>query len=93
MIITVFNIKESWIFTHENKPSKQSFNTILTNSTKLSVNAQFIEHPNNFNINVRFSDANVFEYKWNLIQLNDNVFYKVTDVQILQEKFWLASMC
>ncbi len=86
MIITVFNIKESWIFTHENKPSKQLFNTILSNSTKSTVNAQFVEHPNNFNINIRMSDNNVFAYNWNLIQLNDNVYYKVTDVQILQEK-------
>lgn len=86
MIITVYNIKESWIFTHENKPSLQLFNTILNNSTTSTVTAQFVEHPNNFNINVRMSDNDVFAYNWNLIKLNDNVYYKVTDVQILQEK-------
>ena len=86
MIITVYNIKESWIFTHENKPSKQLFNTILNNSTTSTVTAQFIEHPNNFNIKIRMSDIDVFSYKWNLIKLNDDVFYKVTDIQILQEK-------
>ena len=86
MIITVYNIKESWIFTHENKPSKQLFNTILNNSETANVNAAFVQHPNNFNINVRMSDNNVFAYNWNLIKLNDDVYYKITDVQILQEK-------
>ena len=82
MIITVYNIKESWIFTHENKPSLQLFNTILSNSTTSTVTAAFIEHPNNFNIKIRMSDNDVFSYKWNLIKLNDNVYYKVTDIQI-----------
>ena len=74
MIISVYNIKQSWIFTQENKPSKQLFQTILSNSTKSSCNAQFIEHPTSFTIKIRLSDVDVFSYNWNLVSLDDQVF-------------------
>ena len=86
MIINVYNIKQSWIFTQENKPSKQLFQTILSNSTKSQCNAKFIEHPTSFTIKIRLSDADVFSYNWNLISLNDEVFYTVQNVEILQEQ-------
>ena len=84
MIINVYNIKQSWIFTQENKPSKQLFETILSNSTKSSCNAQFIEHPTSFTIKIRLSDVDVFSYNWNLVSLDDQVFYTVQNVEILQ---------
>ena len=86
MIITIYNIKESWIFTNENKPSLQLFNQILLNSQISKCTPSFIEFPSSFNVKIRISDANVFMYNWNLIQLNDDVYYRVNNVEIVQEK-------
>lgn len=86
MIIQVYNILPSWIFTNENKPSKQLFNMILSQSETSKCQAQFVQHPNSFNIKIRLSDENWTKYNWNLICLDEKIYYKVTNVEILQQQ-------
>ena len=86
MIIQVYNILPSWIFTNENKPSKQLFNMILSQSETSTCQAQFVQHPNSFNIKIRLSDEDWTQYNWNLICLDEKVYYKVTNVEILQQQ-------
>ena len=93
MIIKAYNIKESWIFTTENKPSKQLFSTILASATMSSWSPEFVERPDAYTLRVRGSTpiAPLYAYKWNLIALeqeneSDNVvYYDVANVELVQE--------
>lgn len=93
MIIKAYNIKESWIFTTENRPSKQLFSTILASATMSSWSPEFVERPDAYTLRVRGSTpiAPLYAYKWNLIALeqeneSDNVvYYDVANVELVQE--------
>ena len=93
MIIKAYNIKESWIFTSENKPSKQLFATILSNAVASSWAPEFVERPDAYTLRVRGSAplAPLYAYKWNLIALeeenepNNVMYYVVSNVELIQE--------
>lgn len=84
MTIDVFNIKETWIFTNENKPSQQLFNQFIKNSELTTFTANFINSPNVFNVEIQIGVKNIFDFKFNLIRLNNNMYYVTKDYSVEQ---------
>lgn len=84
MTIDVFNIKESWIFTNENKPSLQLFNSFISNAEIATFTPDFINSPSAFNVEIQIGVKNIFDFKFNLIRLNSNMYYVTKDFTIEQ---------
>lgn len=85
MTIDVFNIKESWIFTNENKPSQQLFNTIISNSETEPFTADFSDGVfDTFNIKIQIGVKDIFSFNYNLVRLNNGYYYVVKDFKMIE---------
>lgn len=85
MTIDVFNIKESWIFTNENKPSQQLFNQIISNSETEPLTADFSDGVfDTFNIKIQIGVSNIFSFNYNLVRLNNGYYYVVKDFKMIE---------
>lgn len=85
MTIDVFNIKESWIFTNENRPSQQLFNYIISNSATEPLTADFTDGAfDTFNIKIQIGVKDIFSFNYNLVRLNNGYYYVVKDFKMIQ---------
>lgn len=89
MTITTYNIKQSFIFTSDNRLSYEAFNYILAHSEQATIDGVIINSEvDNFKISLRIPEASIWNAKWNFIQIKDDtntVYYTVNNAILVED--------
>ena len=89
MTITTYNIKQSFLFTNENRLTLEAFNYILKNSETSTIDAVIIDNDiDNYKMTLRTGGTNIWDGKWNLIQIKqgtNTLYYTINSIHLAQD--------